>query len=72
MQQFVSDDNVGTSWEPYVIDLQNLADGINNLMGGDAADSDWWSLQGIKIGRRPTQPGIYIHRGEKVTIKPKK
>ena len=71
-QQFVSDDNVGTSWEPYVIDLQNLSDGINNLMGGDAADSDWWSLQGIKIGRRPTQPGIYIHRGEKVTIKPKK
>ena len=28
--------------------------------------------EGFKIGRRPTQPGVYIHRGEKVIIKEKK
>ena len=26
-------------------------------------------LQCFKIGRKPTQPGVYIHHGKKVTIK---
>ena len=69
-QTFVSDDNIGTSWEPYVIDLQHLSVGISVVSGLPAdTDTDWWSLQGFKIGRRPTQPGVYIHRGEKVMIK---
>lgn len=69
-QQFVSDYNIGTSWNPYVIDLQNLSNGIT-VVDGSAIDSntDWWTLQGFKIGRKPTQPGVYIHKGEKVTIK---
>lgn len=69
-QLFVSDDNIGTSWNPYVIDLQNLSNGIT-VVDGSAIDSntDWWTLQGFKIGRKPTQPGVYIHKGEKVTIK---
>ena len=69
-QLFVSDDNIGTSWNPYVIDLQNLSHGIT-VVDGSAIDSntDWWTLQGFKIGRKPTQPGVYIHKGEKVTIK---
>ena len=32
-------------------------------------DDDWWTLQGFKIGRKPTQSGVYIHHGKKVTIK---
>ena len=72
-QQFVSDDNIGTSWEPYVIDLHNLAVGISVLDGSAVEDNtDWYTLQGFKIGRKPTRPGVYIHRGEKVTIKLKK
>ena len=69
-QLFVSDDNIGTSWNPYVIDLQNLSNGIT-VVDGSAIDSntDWWTLQGFKIGRKPTQPGVFIHKGEKVTIK---
>ena len=68
-QQFVSDDNIGTSWNPYVIDLQNLWNGIYAVGIDDGDDDDWWTLQGFKIGRKPTQPGVYIHKGEKVTIK---
>ena len=37
-----------------------------------ADDDDWWSLQGFKIGRKPTQPGVYIHKGQTVTIKRKR
>jgi hypothetical protein len=67
---YVSDDNIGTSWEPYVIDLSEIRTGISTIAADDADDdSDWWTLQGFKIGRKPTQPGVYIHHGKKVTIK---
>jgi len=32
-------------------------------------DADWWTLQGFKIGRRPTRAGVYIHHGKKETVK---
>jgi hypothetical protein len=32
-------------------------------------DDDWYTLQGFKIGRKPIQPGVYIHHGEKIIIK---
>ena len=68
-QQFVSDANIGTSWEPYVIDLGNVLSGISNITVDDADDTDWYTLQGFKIGRKPTQPGVYIHHHQKVTIR---
>jgi hypothetical protein len=72
-QMYVSDANIGTSWEPYVIDLSTALTGIRVLDGSDVEnDSDWWTLQGFKIGRKPTQPGVYIHKGKTVTIKRKK
>jgi hypothetical protein len=72
-QTFVSDDNIGTSWEPYVIDLQNLPDGVFSIAADDDTDdTDWWSLQGFRIGHRPALPGVYIHHGKKVLIKLKK
>ncbi|MBQ7572424.1 MAG: hypothetical protein IJT19_09340, partial [Bacteroidaceae bacterium] len=70
-QLFVSDDNIGTSWEPYVIYLDNLSDVIYSIGIDDADDADWYTLQGFKIGRKPTQSGVYIHKGNKVTIKRK-
>ena len=66
-QLFTSDDNIGTSWEPYVIDLQNLPLGIDTVNTTDD-DTDWWTLQGIKLGRKPSQPGIYIHRHKTIVI----
>ena len=59
-----------TPWNPYVIDLSEMRTGISTIAADDADDdSDWWTLQGFKIGRKPTQPGVYIHHGNKVTIK---
>ena len=62
---YISDVNIGTPWNPYVIDLSEMRTGISTI----AADDDNETLQGFKIGRKPTQPGVYIHHGKKVTIK---
>jgi hypothetical protein len=64
---YSSDGNIGTPWEPYVIELQT--NGIRVITADDANDTEWYTLQGFKIGRKPTQPGVYIHHGKKVTIK---
>ena len=68
---YISDVNIGTPWNPYVIDLSEVLTGISTIAADNADDNedDWWTLQGYKIGRKPTQPGVYIHHGNKVTIK---
>ena len=68
-QTYISDVNIGTPWNPYVIDLSEMRTGISTIAADDDDDDDWWSIQGFKIGRKPTQPGVYIHHGKKVTIK---
>ncbi|UKK56668.1 LamG domain-containing protein [Prevotella communis] len=69
-QTYISDVNIGTPWNPYVIDMSAVLTGISTIAADDADDdSDWWTLQGFKIGRKPTQSGVYIHHGNKVTIK---
>ena len=68
---FVSDAIYGTLAEPHVLDLSTV-DGIVTVSGdspSDLDDTDWYTLQGFKIGRRPIRSGVYIHRGRKVTIK---
>lgn len=69
-QTYISDVNIGTPWNPYVIDLSEVRTGISTIAADDDDnDSDWWSIQGFKIGRKPTKSGVYIHHGNKVTIK---
>ena len=71
--RFVSDAFYGSLDEPFVLDIQHQHDGITTVNGFPVdSDTDWYTLQGFKIGRRPTQPGVYIHRGEKVTVTRKK
>ena len=70
-KRFVSDAFYGTLEDPYVLDLDKAATGISTITD-DADDADWWTLQGFKIGRRPTKPGVYIHHGETVVIKARK
>ena len=68
---FISDAAYGTLDEPYVLDIDATA--IRSIAAAATADDDdWWSLQGFKIGRKPTQPGVYIHKGQTVTIKRKR
>ena len=68
---YISDVNIGTPWNPYVIDLSEVLTGISTIAADNADDNDddWWTFQGYKIGRKPTQPRVYIHHGNKVTIK---
>ncbi|MBQ4483620.1 MAG: leucine-rich repeat domain-containing protein [Prevotella sp.] len=32
-------------------------------------DDEWYTLQGLRLNKRPTHHGVYIHNGKKVTIK---
>lgn len=68
-KHFVSDGAYGTLEDPYVLSLDNATEGISVVSGLPADDTEWYTPQGFKIGRRPNQPGVYIHRGEKVVIK---
>ena len=67
---FISDAFYGSLEEPYVLDIDATA--ISTVELDDEDDDDWYTLQGLKIGRRPTQQGIYIHKGKTVAIKFKK
>ena len=31
-------------------------------------DGEWYTLQGMKVGKKPTTAGVYIHNGKKVLI----
>ena len=67
---FISDAFYGSLDDPYVLDIDATA---ISVIDGSAIDDDedWYTLQGLKIGRKPTQQGIYIHKGQKVTIRKK-
>lgn len=65
---FISDAFYGSLEEPYVLDIDATAISVIES-SADEDDDDWYTLQGLKIGRRPTQQGIYIHKGKTVTIK---
>ena len=68
---FVSDGNIGTPWEPLVIDIGQVT-AISETTAGQrtAADTPWFTPQGILMGNeRPATPGIYLHGGKKVVIK---
>ena len=56
---YSSDGNIGTPWEPLVIDLSEAL-GISTI-DGPAIDAHWYNLQGIYLGNtKPSTPGVYI------------
>jgi hypothetical protein len=62
---YFSDGNIGTPWEPYVIDISDAL-GISSVEDVDGNPSAWYSLQGIYLGTtKPKKPGIYICRKAK-------
>jgi hypothetical protein len=66
---FISDAFYGSLDEPIELNL-DVVTGISAVNSSAVDnDSDWYTLQGFKIGRKPTQTGVYIHNGEKVVIK---
>ena len=78
---YSSDGNIGTPWEPLVIDLA-AANGIKTIDGSEWSMSNgqssmtkdqWYTLQGISLGTaRPTHPGVYIFNGQKVVVRTRK
>ena len=38
-------------------------------VGVNPEDGEWYTLQGMKVGKKPTTAGVYIHNGRKVIIK---
>ncbi|MCR5242079.1 MAG: hypothetical protein K6D61_04340, partial [Prevotella sp.] len=44
--------------------------GIVPINKGETAENgEWYTLQGLKIGKKPSTAGVYIHNGRKVVIK---
>ena len=66
-----------TAWaQSYITNLMILGCGTSKLdaknLRNEYTNKGWTVLeqeQGFKIGRKPTQPGVYIHHGKKVLIK---
>lgn len=42
---------------------------ILNIKSQTSAPATWYSLDGRKLGSKPTRKGIYIHNGQKIVIK---
>ena len=71
---YVSDGNLGTPWEPLVIDVYEAlqAVGIRDIADDQPADdhSPWFTLQGIRYGnQKPNTSGVYIRNGQKLVVK---
>ena len=64
---FISDAFYGSLDEPYVLDVDATAIRVVSASALED-DTEWYTVQGFKIGRKPTHPGVYIHKGNKVTI----
>ena len=45
------------------------ATGIKTLNNDADAQQGWYNMQGVRFSERPTQHGVYIYNGKKVTIK---
>ncbi|MDD6227612.1 MAG: DUF5121 domain-containing protein, partial [Bacteroidales bacterium] len=46
----------------------NIATGVNTIIGDDAEENTWYDLAGRRIDR-PTVPGFYIHGHRKVLVR---
>jgi alpha-amylase len=53
-----------------VNDLTESYTGISSIsVTNPKASNSWYTLQGVQLNSKPTQPGIYIHQGKKVMVK---
>ena len=51
-------------------DDENDATGIRSMDNGQwIMDNCWYTLDGRKLDKKPTQKGVYIHHGKKIIIK---
>jgi hypothetical protein len=60
LMRYEADKVLGTPDEPTVIDFIH-AESLN--------DGSWYTTAGIKLNKKPTRSGVYIHNGKAVVIK---
>lgn len=61
--------NIYYSVVPEVFQTRGITTGINSVDNGQLTmDNSWYTLDGRKLGEKPTQKGIYIYNGKKVMI----
>ena len=46
---------------------EDMTTGIRTVAADD--DDEWYTLQGVRLSKRPTRSGLYIHHGETVVVK---
>ena len=64
---YQSDLMVGKLSSPVIIDLKDMATGINGI-NNDSGNSDVFDLSGRKVGDNPQHPGVYIKGGRKIIV----
>jgi len=60
--------------KPYAAfyELKNFNDesaGINELTTIDKNDTNWYSLAGYKLEKKPSRKGIYVNSGQRLIVK---
>ena len=47
-----------------------VANGISDIGNNNTADDNdgWYTLGGVRLSKRPSQPGVYIHHGRRTVI----
>ena len=45
--------------------MPTLPTDIRSIQNQDDKDAPWYNLQGLRLRGKPSQPGIYIHKGKK-------
>lgn len=48
--------------------MPTLPTGIHSIQNQDDKDAPWYNLQGLRLKGKPSKPGIYIHKGEKISL----
>ena len=48
-------------------DVTAIAEMVNGQ--SSMVNDTWCTLSGVKLAKKPTRPGIYIHNGKKIIIK---
>lgn len=49
-----------------IIIIDDNPTGITNVNGND---NGWYTLEGQRLNSKPTQQGIYLHNGKKVSVR---
>lgn len=63
--------HLGYYLEDYIDSFQGISTlGIHQLESSDATtDPSWYTLQGIRLSEKPTQPGVYLNNHRKISIR---